>query len=416
MPETVRTTVCIVGGGPAGVVLALLLARQGIDVTVLEKHKDFNRDFRGDTIHSATLRVLLELGLLDRLLEIPHFSYDHADVEIGSETFRIADLNGLPKLTNFMTLMPQWDLLDFLAGEVRKYPNARVLMEHRVTGLITDSQSGRVLGARADTPSGPVEVFAPLTVGCDGRHAITTDAAHLTRIERGVPIDVLWLRLPRDASDPESALGHVNFGRMVVLIRRVDYFQCAYIIRKDTFETVLKPAGLETFRNNLAQLVPFLGDPEPNGARRVDNLQSWDQVSLLSVQVNRLRNWHIPGLLCIGDAAHAMSPVGGIGINLAIQDAVAAARILAPTLKTAQERGTPVTAHALAHVQHRRDLPTRITQTFQVSAHRFLDRYLGKSSGPVKAPRLVRILSRSKLFHYATARFIALGVRPEHVA
>ena len=420
MSEPLQTTVCIVGGGPAGIVLALLLARQGIDVTVLEKHKDFNRDFRGDTIHSATLRVMLELGLLDRLLQIPHFAYDHADVEIGDQTFRVADLRTLPKPTNFMTLMPQWDLLEFLASEVRKYPNARILMEHKVTGLLYDPEPsprnpGRVVGAHAEAPAGPVEVRAALTVGCDGRRATTTDSAHLTRIEHGVPIDVLWLRIPRHPDDPESALGHVNFGRMIVLINRTDYFQCAYIIRKGAYETEIKPAGLDAFRNNLAQLVPFFATPGPDGKRRVDEIQTWDQVSLLSVQVNRLRRWHIPGLLCVGDAAHAMSPVGGIGINLAIQDAVAAARILTPTLKSAQARNRPVTEHALAAVQHRRAFPTRITQAFQVRIHGFLDRYLGKDPGPVKPPLSIRILSRSRLFHHLTARFIALGVSPEHV-
>ena len=421
MNDPLRTTVCIVGGGPAGIVLALLLARQGVDVTVLEKHKDFKRDFRGDTIHSATLRVLFELGLLDQLLQIPHYSYDHADVEIGDESFRIADLSRLPKPTNFMTLMPQWDLLDFLSSEVRKYPNARVLMEHKVTGLLYDPEPsprnpGRVVGAHAETPSGPLDLHAALTVGCDGRHATTTDSAHLARVEYGVPIDVLWLRIPRLSDDPESALGHINFGRMIVLIRRTEYFQCAYIIRKGTYETEVKPAGLDAFRNNLAHLVPFLGTPGSDGSRRVDVIQSWDQVSLLSVQVNRLRRWHVPGLLCIGDAAHAMSPVGGIGINLAIQDAVAAARILTPTLKAAQARNAPVTEHALSQVQHRRSFPTRATQAFQVRAHGYLDRYLDRGSDPTRAPHVIRLLSRSRLFNYVTARFIALGVRPEHVS
>ena len=420
MPDPIQTTVCVVGGGPAGIVLALLLARQGIDVTVLEKHRDFNRDFRGDTIHAATLRVMLELGLLDDLLRLPHQRVDHAEAALGDQTYPIADFSTLPKPTNFIALMPQWDLLDFLASEVRKYPNARVLMEHKVTTLLYDPEPsprnpGRVVGVHAETPTGPVEVRAALTVGCDGRHAITTEAAHLPRIEHGVPIDVLWLRLPRQPDDPEAALGNLNFGRMIVLINRHDYFQCGYIIRKDTFETVIKPAGLEAFRHDLAALVPFLGVPGPDGRAPVDEIQSWDQVSALSVQVNRLRKWHIPGLLSVGDAAHAMSPVGGIGINLAIQDAVAAARILEPTLLAAQRRGTPVTEHALARVQHRRALPTRITQRAQVTIHGFLNQYLGRSSAPFRAPLLLRVLSRSRLFRHTTARFIALGVRPEHV-
>jgi 2-polyprenyl-6-methoxyphenol hydroxylase-like FAD-dependent oxidoreductase len=297
---------------------------------------------------------------------------------------------------------------------VRKYPNARILMEHKVTGLLTDPQTGQILGARAETPNGPVEIRAPLTVGCDGRHATTTEAAHFRRIEYGAPIDVLWLRLSRRPDDPDTALGNLNFGRMIVMINRKDYFQCGYIIRKGSFETQIKPAGLEAFRNDLATLVPFLGVPGPDGKSRVDEIQSWDQISLLSVQVNRLHRWCLPGLLCIGDAAHAMSPVGGIGINLAIQDAVAAARILEPVLHTTHAGDPPVSEASLARVQRRRELPTRITQTFQTMVHGFLNRYLGRP-GPLKAPLLLRLLSRSGLFHRMTARFIGLGVRPEHV-
>ena len=414
MEDALQTTVCIVGGGPAGIVLALLLAREGIDVTVLEKHKDFNRDFRGDTIHSATLRVLEELGLLEALLALPHQGFDHAYAAIGDRSYLMADFTALPRPTNFIALMPQWDLLNFLSAEVRKHPNARVLMEHTVTGLLTHPETGRILGAHAETPTGPLDIRAALTVGCDGRHAITTEAAHLQRIDHGVPIDVLWLRLSRRPGDPETALGNLNYGRMIVMINRGDYFQCGYIIRKDSFLTHIQPAGLESFRHDLATLVPFLGAPGPDGSSRVDEISSWDQVSLLPVQVNRLRRWHLPGLLCIGDAAHAMSPVGGIGINLAIQDAVAAARILAPTLRPAQRRNTPVTELSLAHVQNRRQLPTRITQGFQTTIHGVLNRYLGRPA-PAKAPLALRVLSRSRLFHRTAARFIGLGVRPEHV-
>ncbi len=317
--------------------------------------------------------------------------------------------------------MPQWDLLDFLSTEVRKYPNARVLMEHKVTGLLQapgpTQPRPRTLGVLAETPSGPVEIRAALTVGCDGRHAITTDAAHLDRIGHGVPIDVLWFRLSRRPADPETALGNLNFGRFIILINRGDYFQCGYIIRKDTFVSEIQPAGLPAFRAGIASLVPFLAEPAPAPRAPAPASTSSSpgiRSPLLSVQVNRLRRWHLPGLLCIGDAAHAMSPVGGIGINLAIQDAVAAARILTPTLLTAQRRGTPVTELALAHVQHRRQLPTRLTQRFQVTVHGFLQRYLGNPA-PLKAPLLLRILSRSPLFRRTTARFIALGLRPEHV-
>jgi len=414
-PDPPQTTVCIVGGGPAGIVLALLLARSGIHVTVLEKHRDFNRDFRGDTIHVASLRVMQQLGLLDALLQLPHQRFDHAFANLGGQNYLIADFTTLPKPINFIALMPQWDLLNFLSAEVRKHPNARILMEHRVTGLLSDPVTGHVLGAPAVTPAGPVEIRAVLTIGCDGRHATTTDSAHLQRVDRGAPIDVLWFRLSRRSSDPEIALGNLNFGRMIVMINREDYFQCGYIIRKGTFDTHIQPAGLEAFRRDIATLVPFLGTPDSDLRSRADEIQSWDQVSMLSVQVNRLKRWCLPGLLCIGDAAHAMSPVGGIGINLAIQDAVAAARILTPALRSTGHGGTPdVPEHVLARVQRRRSLPTRITQSFQVTIHRFLNRYLGNPA-PLRAPLLLRILGSSRLFHQATARFIALGIRPENV-
>jgi 2-polyprenyl-6-methoxyphenol hydroxylase-like FAD-dependent oxidoreductase len=412
--QQLETTVCVVGGGPAGVVLALLLARAGVDVTVLEKHKDFNRDFRGDTIHPATLRVMRQLGLLDGLLKVPHRRFDHAAATIGDTTYPIADLTTLPAPTNFVALMPQWDLLNFLAGEVRKFPTGKILMEHKVTGLLADpADPQRTIGVRAETPSSTVEVRAALTVGCDGRHAITTDAAHLERVSFGVPIDVLWLRMSRREDDPENSLGNLNYGRMIILINRGDYFQCGYIIKKDAFETEIKPAGLAAFRDSIARIVPFLGMPGPNGESRVDEITSWDQVSLLSIQVNRLTRWHRDGLLCIGDAAHAMSPVGGIGINLAIQDAVAAARILRDRLRTVGKAGQ-IAESALAEVQRRREFPTKVTQSFQVKVHGFLKKYLGNPA-PAHAPGILRFLSGSRLFRMLTARFIGLGVRPENV-
>ena len=411
---SLQTTVCIVGGGPAGIVLALLLARAGIDVTVLEKHKDFNRDFRGDTIHAATLRVMNELGLLEALLRLPHRRFEHAAVTIGDRTYEMGDFTTLPPPANFIALMPQWDFLDFLSGEVRKHANARILMEHQVTRLVTDpADAHRIIGVHAEAPDGPLDVRAILTVGCDGRHSTTTESAHLERVDRGAPIDVLWLRLSRRPDDPASALGHLNYGRMMVLIDRGDYFQCGYIIAKNSFETEIRPAGLPAFRESISRIVPFLGTPGRDGRARVDEITSWDQVSLLSVQVNRLKRWHLPGLLCIGDAAHAMSPVGGIGINLAIQDSVAAARILKDRILEASKTGN-ISENALAEVQRRRDFPTRVTQSFQVMAHGFLHGYLGNPA-PAHASWLVRVLSGSRLFRRFSARFIGLGVRLEHV-
>ncbi len=402
-PSTpLNTTCCIVGGGPAGIMLGLLLARAGVEVTVLEKHKDFFRDFRGDTIHPSTLQLLHELGLLDEFLTLPHQQISAFVLAIGGESLPIADLTHLPTYAKFVALMPQWDFLDFLSAQAANFPTFRLLMEHEVTGLIEDSEH-RVIGVHANTPSGPVDIHATLVVGCDGRHSTSRAAANLPVRETGVPIDVLWFRLRRRETDPSNVIGNINYGNFAVLINRSDYFQCAFIIAKDTFSTKIQPAGLPAFRASIAHLVPFLSD-------RVDELTDWDQIKLLSVQVNRLTRWHMPGLLCIGDAAHAMSPVGGIGINLAIQDAVAAARILAPTLKT-----DIVTELTLAQVQHRRELPTRITQFFQIIVHHFLSRVLGNPA-PIKPPVMLRLLSRRPSFRRLLARFIGMGVRPEHIS
>jgi len=382
--------------------LGLLLARAGVEVTVLEKHKDFFRDFRGDTIHPSTLQLLHELGLLEEFLTLPHQQISVFVLAIGGESLPIADLTHLPSHAKFVALMPQWDFLDFLAAHAANFPTFRLLMEHEVTGLIEDGNH-RVIGVHANTPSGTVDIHATLVVGCDGRHSTARAAANLPIRETGVPIDVLWFRLRRRETDPSNVIGNINYGNFAVLIDRADYFQCAFIIAKDTFSTKIQPAGLPAFRASIAHLVPFLSD-------RVDDLTDWNQIKLLSVQVNRLTRWHRPGLLCIGDAAHAMSPVGGIGINLAIQDAVAAARILAPTLKTGI-----VTELTLAHVQHRRELPTRITQFFQVLVHHFLSRVLGNPA-PIKPPFLLRLLSRRPSFRRLLARFIGMGVRPEHIS
>jgi 2-polyprenyl-6-methoxyphenol hydroxylase-like FAD-dependent oxidoreductase len=381
--------------------LGFLLARQGIDVTVLEKHKDFFRDFRGDTIHPSTLDLMYELGILDAFLALPHQQISDFTLVIGGQSFPIADLSHIPTHAKFVALMPQWDFLNFLASQAAVFPNFHLLMEHEATGLIEDTNH-RIVGVHADTPSGPVDIRAALVVGCDGRQSLSRTAANLIVREKGVPIDVLWFRLSRHESDPSNVIGNVNYGTLAVLINRAEYFQCAFIIAKGSFSTKIQPEGLPAFRACIARLVPFLAD-------RVDQLTDWDQVKLLTVQINRLERWHRPGLLCIGDAAHAMSPVGGIGINLAIQDAVAAARILAPVLRTGI-----VTELTLAHVQHRRELPTRVTQSFQVLAHHFLSKTLGNPA-PVKPPFILRFLSARTFFRRLLARFIAVGVRPEHI-
>jgi 2-polyprenyl-6-methoxyphenol hydroxylase-like FAD-dependent oxidoreductase len=297
--------------------------------------------------------------------------------------------------------MPQWDLLDFIAKQASQLPNFHLLMEHEVTGLI-ENDSQRVIGVRANTPSGPTEIHATLVVGCDGRHSTSRAAAGLPLHETGVPIDVLWFRLSRHETDPTNVLGNANYGTFAVLIPRGDYFQCAFLIAKDSFTTSIQPAGLAAFRACVARLIPFLSD-------RVDEVTDWDQLKLLSVQINRLTRWHRPGLLCIGDAAHAMSPVGGIGINLAIQDAVATARILSPVLSTGI-----VTELTLERVQHRREFPTRVTQFFQGIVHGFLSKILGNPA-PVKPPRILRLLSPHPFIRRLLARFIAVGVCPEHI-
>lgn len=395
-----NTTCCIVGGGPAGIMLGFLLARSGVDVTVLEKHKDFFRDFRGDTIHPSTLQLLYELGLLDEFLALPHQQLTELAMAIGGQTLPISDFTHLPTHAKFIALMPQWDFLNFLSSHAAKLPNFHLLMEHEATGLI--ETRNRITGVCANTPAGPVEIRAKLVVGCDGRHAITRASGHLPLHDTGVPIDILWFRLSRHEGEPENALGNINFGNFLILINRGDYYQCGFIIAKDTFATRIQPAGLDAFRASLVRLVPFLSD-------RVSEITNWDQLKLLSIQVNRLTRWHSPGLLCIGDAAHAMSPVGGIGINLAIQDAVAAARILAPALKT-----SIVTELTLAHIQSRREMPTRITQRFQVMVHSFLNRTLGNPA-EIKPPLFLRLLSPHPFFRRFMARFIGMGVRPEHI-
>jgi 2-polyprenyl-6-methoxyphenol hydroxylase-like FAD-dependent oxidoreductase len=410
MSTPLQTTCCIVGGGPAGMVLGLLLARAGVDVTVLEKHKDFNRDFRGDTIHPATLEVMHELGMLDALLRVPHQKIERLGLVIGGTVLPMVDLTRLPTTAKFIALMPQWDFLDFLAAQAKQFPTFHLVMEHNVTGLI--HEGGRTVGVRAQTPSGPVEVRAPLTVGCDGRHAITSVAANFDVIEQGVPIDVLWFRVSRRDTDPENALGYFNFGTACVLIDRHDYWQIAFLIRKGKFDE-LQAQGLDAFRSRLARLVRFLAEPGPDGKSRVDEIVDFSQLKLLTVQINHLLRWHAQGILCIGDAAHAMSPVGGIGINIAIQDAVAAANILAKPLLLAT-LNRPVPEGTLAQVQSHRATAVRITQFFQAQAHRILIRALN-NPGEIRPAGILRFLSARPSARRFMGRVIGIGAKPEHV-
>lgn len=397
LPET---TVCIIGGGPAGMLLGYLLARAGIEVTVLEKHNDFFRDFRGDTIHPSTLELMHELDLLDNLLEIRHSKIAKMTAQIGDYSATMADLSHLPTHAKYVALMPQWDFLNFLASEAAKFPAFTLRMGWEAIGLM--QHDGIITGVYANSPEGLVAIPATLTVGCDGRHATSRMAAHLPVIEEGVPIDVLWLRLSRHNSDPENGLGYVNYGRLVVLINRIDYFQVAYLIAKGTLPH-LQEAGLAAFQQSLARIVPFLSD-------RVDEIDSWDKVKLLTVQVNHLVQWSSPGLLCIGDAAHAMSPVGGIGINIALQDAVATANIVSEAL-----RSNSLTLHHLVQVQHYREKAVRRTQTFQVFIHRMLNRIL-LNPEPFHAPLIFRFIVNIPGFKYLTARLIGMGLQPEHIA
>ncbi|MBV8967660.1 MAG: FAD-dependent oxidoreductase [Verrucomicrobia bacterium] len=400
-PQTEQLTAqcCVVGGGPAGMMVGFLLARAGVDVLVLEKHADFFRDFRGDTIHPSTLQVLYELGLLDDFLKQPHQEVTELGARIGSTSVRIADLSQLRVHCRFLAIMPQWDFLNFLAEKAKSLPKFRLLMEHEVIDLVTSGD--RVTGVIAKTRQGTVRVEASLVLAADGRHSIVRERASFKVRELGVPIDVLWFRLPKVGREKAPALGVIDDGKMIVLIDRRDYYQAAFIILKGTLDR-LKERGLDAFRNDLLGLIPFLKEA-------VDSLKSWDDVKLLTVQVNRLERWSKPGLLCVGDSAHAMSPVGGVGINLAIQDAVAAANFLADPLV----RGTLAIDH-LESVQKRREFPTRWTQRLQLFAHRQLLKVL-QSNGPIEPALPFRLLDRFRWLRWIPARVIGVGFRPEHV-
>jgi len=395
--------VCVVGGGPAGIMLSFLLARAGYSVIVLEKHADFFRDFRGDTVHPSTMTVLDELGILDAFLRIPHSEIVEIAGDVGEDTITIGDFRYVPAKTKFLGIMPQWDFLNFLAENARAYPGFRLLMRTEGTDLI--HESGRVSGVRASGPDGPLEIRADVIVACDGRSSTLRAAAALTPRDLGAPMDVLWMRLPKRATDQNAALGFIGAGSILVLIDRNDYWQCGYVIAKGSADDV-RQRGLDAFRAELARTAPVIAD-------RVEEIKSWDDVKLLSVAVNRLDRWYLTGLLFIGDAAHAMSPIGGVGINLAIQDAVATANILSAALA----RPGPVGDDVLAAVQKRRTFPTVMTQGIQVLIQRnIVARVLRSTAPPEHAPALLRWLSSIHYLRRLPAYIVGIGFRPEHVA
>ena len=398
--EKLSAGCCIAGGGPAGMMLGFLLARAGIDAVVLEKHADFLRDFRGDTIHPSTLEIMHELGLLDEFLKLPHEKVYQLSAQIGDERLTLADFTRLSTRCGFIALMPQWDFLDFIADHARRYPTFRLLMQAEVTDIIEDSE--RVVGLRAKTPTGLLDLRGDLVVAADGRQSIVREKAHLPVQEFGAPMDVLWFRISRKAHHPPQTMGRFDTGRIFVLINRGDYWQCGYVIPKGQFDAIRKE-GVDSFREKVAQLVPYAKD-------EIAEIKSWDEIKLLTVRVDRLSQWFRPGLLCIGDAAHAMSPVGGVGINLAIQDAVAAANALAEPLSARR-----VTIKELQRIQKRREFPTRVTQGLQVAAQRRVIAPVLGGTRPVKPPLLLRLISAVPLLRQIPAYLIGIGVRPEHV-
>jgi 2-polyprenyl-6-methoxyphenol hydroxylase-like FAD-dependent oxidoreductase len=396
--EKLHTRCVIVGGGPAGMMAGYLLARAGVPVVVLEKHADFNRDFRGDTIHPSTLELMHELGLLDEFLKQPHQEVRELRGVVNGQTVPIADFTKLPTRCKFIAFMPQWDFLDFLSSHAKRFPDFQLLLEHEVVDLIFEND--RVIGVRARTPRGELDVRADLVIGADGRHSIVQARAGLRQREFGVPIDVLWMRISKKRDDPEQSFGFFQHGKLLVLLDRDDYWQAGFVIPKGGFDEI-RARGLPQFQSDIVSFAGFLRD-------RVAELDEWSKIKLLTVQVNRLRDWCREGLLCIGDSVHAMSPAGGVGINLAIQDAVATANLLAEKL-----RNGPVCVDDLRKVQARREWPTRLIQGMQVFIHRRV--VTGRASGNKQSlPFVVRLLKWFPILRQLPARFIGIGPRPEH--
>jgi len=399
--RSMKVRCCIVGGGPAGMMLGYLLGRAGIDVVVLEKHADFFRDFRGDTVHPSTLQVMDELGLIDGFLKLPHQRLQTMDGIFGGAPVRLADLSRLKVKYPYISFMPQWDFLNFLRESGKRFASLKVMMSTEATDLIQDGD--RVAGVRATTPEGVVDIEADLTVACDGRHSLVRERAGLAIEEVGAPMDVLWFRAGKRANETEKVFARIDPGSMMVTFDRGDYWQCAYVIAKGQYDEV-RARGLTALLDNVARMAPILKDG-------LSDVKSWDDIKLLTVAVNRLPRWTRPGLLCIGDAAHAMSPVGGVGVNLAIQDAVATANLLAAKLVN----GCPP-EDELDAVRKRREFPVRMTQRMQVVVQDNIVRAALKPGGaPLKPPLIVRLVTAVPWLQGITARFLGLGVRPEHV-
>ncbi|MGE6742588.1 FAD-dependent oxidoreductase [Allorhizobium pseudoryzae] len=401
MADTVLTTTCaIAGGGPAGLMLGLLLARAGVDVTVIEKHGDFLRDFRGDTIHPSTLEVIHELGLEEAFLKLPHTRAPKLSAEMGGRTITMADFSRLPVRNRFIAFMPQWDFLDFLSKEAGRYPNFRLMMATKVVDVL--EEGGRIAGLSLDTADGPMRLRSTLVVAADGRHSVVREKAGLEVGSFGTPSEVVWMKLSKQPGDPAETMGHAGPRQGFVLIDRGDYWQCGFIVRRGTFAEI-RTGDLEAFRDMVRAVSPL-------PASRMAEIATWEDVSLLQVRIDRLKQWWRPGLLAIGDAAHAMSPIGGVGVNLAIQDAVAAGNLLARPLKEGR-----LTDADLAAVEKRRLFPTKATQKLQLMMRSSRRKDQGQEERRKGPPAFIRGLARFPLLAHLAGRLIGLGFRMEHV-